>query len=159
MEVDVPTTGNAASAMEQTYRQCKAAREASAKAVEIDVSFGDTCMKEELITRKSFGSLADNSGIKNFCGSRLTHAGVDVNQSISCSFDPANLKCITCDIEHPILNMHSALTICFADQHFVPDLAGNAGGCISVARMEDASLPDIVTFCMEILDRHPPPRW
>ena len=158
MEVDgTSPASTVASVRDQTYNQCKSAREAASKVIIYNLSRDDNCMSEEIATVKSYGTTEGGAECKNFSGSRLTHAGTDVHQSISCSFDPANLKCITCDLEHSIVNAQKTLTLCIADQHFVPDLSGGAGGCISVARMEDASLPDLVTFCLELLDRQSPP--
>ncbi len=139
------------------YKQCSTARNASAQTVAIEVSdspeFG-------LVTDKKLpkiGSLArDSEG--TFHGSRISHQGVTVNQSVSISFDPSNLHCMSCTAEHKIIQPNKPLIIAFADQNFVPSLpCENSKDCISVARMEDATLPDLATFALELLDRTRPP--
>ena len=139
------------------YKQCSSARDTSATVSSIAVSSGPDfgLVKETKLPK--LGSLAsDSSG--TFHGSRISYQGTTVNQSVSISFDPANLQCISCSKEHKIFTYEKPMIVCFSDQNFVPSLpCQNSNTCISVARMEDASLPDLCTFALEILDRNRPP--
>jgi hypothetical protein len=53
-----------------------------------------------------------------------------VNQSISSSFDPAKLNCISCDKEHPIIGNMSVVVV-LSDQNFVSTLTGVSNDCIN----------------------------
>ena len=98
--------------------------------------------------------MSNSSG--TFHGSRIFHHGNNVNQSVSISFDPNNMHCITCTPEHKITSSGKSLIVCIADQNFVPTIMSN-NSCISVARMEDATLSDLGTFALELFERNRPP--
>jgi hypothetical protein len=92
--------------MSSTYYQCKAARAAIRNYPTIDVSIGQGAGVSELCKHGSVGSLdchGDAEILKTFRGSRITANGVTVNQNISATFDPANLKCVICPNAHYIL--------------------------------------------------------
>jgi hypothetical protein len=73
-----------------------------------------------------------------------------VNQSISSSFDPAKLMCVSCSNEHPIYDK-KPVVIMFSDQNFVPTLNGSCRDCIHIARLENASLLELFELANEIL--------
>ncbi len=73
-----------------------------------------------------------------------------MNQSISISFDPNTLVCISCATEHKIMG-NTPVTIAFSDQNFVASIVGKEGTCFGVVRMEDASLSDLTELSLEIL--------
>ncbi len=137
------------------YRQCTTAREAASNVAHIEVSDGPEFGLVKNSKLPKIGSLASDSA-GTFHGSRITHMGNTVNQSISVSFDPSNMHCLSCVTEHKIVSTSKPLIVCFADQNFAPSISGPVT-CISVARMEDATLPDLATFAMELLDRNRPP--
>jgi hypothetical protein len=97
----------------------------------------------------------DISTLKTFHGARIAKNGRNVNECISCSFDPRNLMCLGCEIPHGILNADGPTTIVFADQNFVPFLPGGAGNCVAIVRGENFSLNDLVDLAAEILDKKP----
>jgi hypothetical protein len=98
----------------------------------------------------------DNDDLqKTFHGARIMKSGVQTNEVITCSFDPATLNCLACPTSHRILNKSVPVTICFADQNFVPTLSsGPDQNCIAVVRYEDASLQDLTAIALEILEKH-----
>jgi hypothetical protein len=149
-------------AMPSTYYQCKSARHASRNYPTVDVSIGPSagvCENEKHSSVGSLDCLGDTEILKTFRGSRITANGNTVNQSISASFDPSNLKCVICSSPHYVLAKgpeDSPPTIVFADQNFVPTLSGGKS-CIAVVRLEDASIPELSDLAFEILDKHHPP--
>jgi hypothetical protein len=56
---------------------------------------------------------------KTFNGARIMKNGNQVNEVITCSFDPKTLRCLACPMVHKILDANRPVTICFADQNFV----------------------------------------
>ncbi len=92
--------------MPSTYYQCKAARAALRTYSTVDVSIGPEAGVSDISKYSSVGSLdcqGDTEILKTFRGSRITANGTTVNQNISVSFDPANLKCVVCSNAHYIL--------------------------------------------------------
>jgi hypothetical protein len=75
-----------------------------------------------------------------------------VNQSISCSFDPATLVCLSCDIEHPAFGDKPTVMI-MSDQNFVPSLGTNDGNCIQIVRLENASLMELFELASEMFGK------
>ena len=138
------------------YKQCASARAAAATRCVMHVS-GSSFGSVETADPVKLGSLA-NDCAGTFHGSRLSHMGNPVNQSISVSFDPSNLCCIMCNKEHKIVVSGQPLIVCIADQNFVPSFnSTNTKSCIAVARMEDASLSYLSTFALELFDKNKPP--
>jgi hypothetical protein len=148
--------------MSSTYYQCKAARAATRNYPTVDVSIGPSAGVSEQSKHCSVGSLdchGDTEILKTFRGSRITANVVTVNQNISATFDPANLKCVVCSTPHYVLakgKEESPPTLIFADQNFVSTLAGGKS-CLAIIRLEDASLPELAELAHEVLDRHKPP--
>jgi hypothetical protein len=71
------------------------------------------------------------------------------------SFDPAVLRCITCDKEHKILGDKTngqPATLCFTDQNFVSALKGDGESCVSVFQLENASLTELTDIMFEAID-------
>jgi hypothetical protein len=96
------------------------------------------------------GSLVDHIGLcETFHGSRIREGATTVNQSISVSFDPSKLLCVTCKTEHPIPGK-KPVTIFFSDQNFIASMEGNCNSCLNIVRMEDASLSDLCRLSREI---------
>lgn len=148
--------------MSSTYYQCKAARAATRNYPTVDVSIGPSAGVSEQSKHCSVGSLdchGDTEILRTFRGSRITANGVTVNQNISATFDPANLKCVVCSTPHYVLakgKEESPPTLIFADQNFVSTLTGGKS-CLAIIRLEDASLPELAELAHEVLDRHKPP--
>jgi hypothetical protein len=74
-----------------------------------------------------------------------------VNQSISCSFDPSNLVCVSCGNDHKIISSSPAVLV-FSDQNFVPSLTDRKKNCINVTRIENATLAELFDVSKEILE-------
>jgi hypothetical protein len=68
-----------------------------------------------------------------------------VNQSVSASFDPSCLICITCKKEHKVID-NKPVTICF-----VSTLAADNGQCIGIVRVENANLKELLELAREML--------
>jgi hypothetical protein len=98
--------------------------------------------------------------MRTFRGSRITANGKIVNQNISTSHDPASLKCfVVCPNPHYILAREegeSQPILVFSDQNFVSTMSGG-NSCMAIARLEDASLNELVDLSMEILDKYQVP--
>jgi hypothetical protein len=67
------------------------------------------------------------------------------------------LKCITCDKQHKILGdktNRQSVTLCFIDQKtfFVSKLKGDGESCVSVFRLENASLTELMDIMFEAID-------
>jgi hypothetical protein len=150
MLVDNVMPDQLTSIIDPLYHQCKIARRMSfvdrLVSVMNDGTFGS------IVTSPSpqIGHLTDHDGLANtFCGSRIQKGTVTANQSISLSFDPTNMSCISCTAEHPIIGS-LPITVVFSDQNFVSNIEGKNGTCIAVARQEDASLTDLFDLAREI---------
>jgi hypothetical protein len=133
------------------YLQCKTSRRMSQVdrliSVTNDGTFGTTVTS----TSHHVGHLTDHANLHcTFHGSRIKKGTETVNQSISISFDPNTLVCISCATEHKILG-NTPVTIAFSDQNFVASIVGKEGSCLGIVRMEDASLSDLTDLSLEIL--------
>ena len=84
-----------------------------------------------------------------FTGSRVTKGGQICNQSISLSFDPSNLTCISCEKEHSIITSLGPVCVCVSDQNFAPNLS-RVEKCISVIRLESGGLSELTELVQEI---------
>jgi hypothetical protein len=92
--------------MSSTYYQCKAAPAVTRNLPTVDVSIGPSAGVSEQSKHCSVGSFdchGDTEILKTFRGSRITANGVTVNQNMSATFDPANLKCVVCSTPHYVL--------------------------------------------------------
>ena len=77
--------------------------------------------------------------------------GALAHQNLSSSFDPFNLLCTTCDIEHKIVSSDKPSCIIVSDQTFVGNLSGNgSGNCIAVVRIEGGSLTELKDIVIEM---------
>ncbi len=81
----------------------------------------------------------------------MAHERFDiVNQSISSSFDPAKMMCISCKHEHPVISKKPVVMI-FSDQNFVSSLETTNAGCINILRVENASLVELYEIACEVI--------
>jgi hypothetical protein len=107
---------------------------------------------------------------KTFHGARLMKNNAQVNEVITCSFDPKTLNCLACPVPHKVLNSNTPLTLCLADQNFVPTVCCRGGAstgtgigigtgtmCLAVVRYEDASLANLTDMACEIFNGHTVP--
>jgi len=117
--------------MPSTYYQNKSARAALQSHNVKCVDFGEETGTSKSVSFKSVSSLdclGDTEVLKTFRSTRATSSGGAAHQSISFSFDPATLTCISCNAPHKIFDTgkkdSGAGTIIFCDQNFVPTLYG-----------------------------------
>jgi hypothetical protein len=139
------------------YHQCKTARRMAY--VERLVSVTNDGTFGTIVTSPSsqIGHLTDHDNLEHtFHGSRIQKGNVTVNQSVSMSFNPTNMSCITCKSEHKIM-AGSPFMVIFSDQNCVANIEGLKGTCIAVVRQEDASLSDLLDMSREIFENHKVP--
>jgi hypothetical protein len=106
--MDVKTAGSSQSpaknVMDSVYYQCRSARILCQKDTLVSVSVDESFGKRVIVQSPSIGSLEDHDGIsKTFHGSRVMKGNSTVNKSISSSFDPSKLVCVSCNSEHPVI--------------------------------------------------------
>jgi hypothetical protein len=69
---------------------------------------------------------------------------------------PATLTCVTCKKTHSVFG-NNPITVFISDQNFVEYLPGvNGNSCLSVIRLEDASLKDLGELALEVFDGRAP---
>ena len=141
--------------MPQAYAQCRAAREVELKkgVVEISAVSNFGCEAGEYL--KTTGSFMDHSEDVGDCfmGARVQRGGRLANQNLCASFDPANLRCVSCKSEHDIIGSDKPVCICLADQSFVSKITGGVeGSCIPVVRIEGGGLEELSDMFLEIFD-------
>jgi hypothetical protein len=132
------------------YHQCKDARRSTFMdrlvSVAADNSFGSSVYSQS----PPVGDLTDHDGYgKTFHGSRFKQGQVTVNQSVSFSFDPSSLLCVTCESGHTIIE-NKPVTVFFSDQNFIANLEGKNGSCLIIVRMENASLSELFELSKEL---------
>jgi hypothetical protein len=89
--------------MSSNYYQCRAARGANLSHITYKVGLGPdagTCEQVSYQRLGSFECQGDTEIMKTFRGSRITQNGETVNQNMTSTFDPANLKCVVCEKPH-----------------------------------------------------------
>ncbi len=138
------------SEMDATYFQCRAARMSSHKDLLISVSQDESFGKTVTVQSATIGSFEDHGNLTStFLGSRMMRGNETVNESLSASFDPAKLICISCENEHSIIGKNPSVVV-FSDQNFVPSLSCASRGCISVVRIENSSLLELYEMASEM---------
>ena len=137
-----------------TYYQCRAGRDATFKDRSIETATGATlgCVVGGESAR--VGEFSSDSGLESMCfiGSRVLKGNTVANQNLCMTFDPAIMSCLTCRIEHNFLMGSKPVCVCVSDQNFVPNLSGG-NNCISIVRLESASLSELTEICLEIFER------
>jgi hypothetical protein len=137
-----------------SYRQCKAAREARSVQEVMDITCNSTSRKTEKKKAEKVGSMdqaMDNDIKQCFHGARIEKSGIPVYQFMSCSFDPATTRCVTCEKEHAVGGEGECFVL--SDQNFVASLPGNADKkCMNIVRIENGSLTELADIFCEIFD-------
>jgi hypothetical protein len=160
MNIDVTNNATEASTglMDPLYYQCRSARLAGFCDNLISISVDDTLGKKILAPSPVIGTFETHIGIeKTFHGSRVLKGGSVVNQSISCSFDPSNLVCVSCGNDHKIISSSPAVFV-FADQNFVPSLSDSQKSCINITRIENTTLTNCLMFLGKSWNKFPSPK-
>jgi hypothetical protein len=155
---EVPVeTALADNVMDPMYYQCRSARLSCQKDTLVSVSVDESFGKRVIVNSPNVGSLEDHGQIeKTFQGSRVMRVNTTVNESLSASFDPANLVCISCGNDHQILDKKPVMFL-FSDQNFVATIPGQNKDCLNVVRVENATLLELVDVAKEILGNAPLP--
>ena len=94
--------------MPSTYYQNKSARAALQSHTVKCVDFGEESGATKTVSFTSVSSLdcmGDTEVLKTFRGTRASSSGGATHQSISFSFDPATLTCISCKAPHKIFDV------------------------------------------------------
>jgi hypothetical protein len=73
-----------------------------------------------------------------------------VNESISFSFDPSKLMCVSCSVEHEIIGK-KPMVFLFTDQNFVSTMPSQSKECVNICRVENASLLELFEIARETL--------
>jgi hypothetical protein len=141
-----------------TFYQCRAAREAKASETIFDLVEGRK-VTENFVRIGSLDSAGDDMVQRTFHSARATKyhkvASVEVNQGITCSYDPATFMCMMCDREHKVTEDKMdgrPNVLCFSDQNFVSGLAGDVKNCIGILRMESCMLDELGDMVFETLE-------
>jgi hypothetical protein len=141
--------------MDSVYYQCRSARTMCQKDTLVSVSVDESFGKQVIVQSPNIGSFEDQDDIVNtFRGSRIMKGNEVVNKSISASFDPAKLVCISCDIEHAIVGKKPSCYL-FSDQNFVSSISSPLQDCVNVVRIENATLVELFDTAKEILGNAP----
>jgi hypothetical protein len=126
------------------YHQCRASRNSSHRDNLVSISPDSTFGKKIASQSIPVGSFEDHPDLgKTFHGSRILKGNITVNQSLSCSFDPSSLICVSCKHEHEIVGVRP-ISVCFSDQNFVARLPSEGGGCVNIVRVENPSLLELL---------------
>jgi Zn finger protein HypA/HybF involved in hydrogenase expression len=152
MDTSINTSANSAREhpLDAVYYQCRSARIAKTTTDLISISRDSTFGQKVTSITPSIGTFEDHTGIEiTFHSSRFQKGTVTVNQSISASFDPAKLVCVSCSSDHPVVQKNP-IVVFFTDQNFVPTLSPNCSECINVVRIENASLIELFEISKEI---------
>jgi hypothetical protein len=145
-----PSSSRNSTVPDAMFYQCRASRLSSFRDTLVSISSDTTFGKKISSPSVPIGTFEDHTGLKNtFHGSRLLRGNATVNQSISLSFDPANLTCLSCTDEH-IVTGTKPVTMCFADQNFVASIPFTNGNCINVIRVENSSLNELLEIAQEL---------
>jgi hypothetical protein len=141
-----------------TFYQCRAAREAKASETIFDLVEGRK-VTENFVRIGSLDSAGDDMVQRTFHGARATKyqkgTSVEVNQGITCSYDPATFMCMMCDREHKVTEDKMdgrPSVLCFSNQNFVSGLAGDVRNCIGILRMESCTLDELGDMVFETLE-------
>ncbi len=145
------------SVMDPMYYQCRSARLSCQKDTLISISIDDSFGKRVIVNSPNIGSLEDHGHLETtFHGSRVMRGNTTVNESLSSSFDPAKMVCISCENDHQILG-NTPVMFLFSDQNFVATVPGPNKDCLNVVRVENATLLELVDVSREILGNAPLP--
>jgi hypothetical protein len=151
MDIEHTCTASVTNVMDPVYYQCRSARTLCQKDTLVSVTVDESFGKRVVVQTPGVGSLEDHDGICNtFHGSRVTKGNCIVNESISSSFDPSKLVCVSCSNEHPVINNQPSVFL-FSDQNFVPFITSKTKNCINVVRVENASLHELFEIAREII--------
>jgi hypothetical protein len=141
------------------HHQCSTARKATMRTNGVSfvlsaaMPFGTTAT----VDAGRVGALdgTDGSVLRTYHGARAIRDGGTINQSISLSFDPSNLMCLSCETEHPIIGTDRPVTVIGTDQNFVPFWPGTVPDrCITVIRIENPSLHELIDFFHEVFHNY-----
>ena len=144
--------------LQASYYQHKAAKLASFRPVAFNITWNNSIGNQEKYYSGNLG-IFDNQGdrlvMKGFNGSRDKQRGTsNTNQSISCSFDPSPMLCITCTSEHDVIpprvvSHHKPIAFAFGDQNFLACQPTYTGDCIRTIRLENSSLLELADIALD----------
>ncbi len=101
-------------AMDSVYYQCRSARLAAHKDTLVSVSKDESHGKKAVFQSPSIGSFENSSNIETtFHGSPVMKGNNMANESISASFDPGKLICISCGKDHNVIGKSPTVVLSF----------------------------------------------
>ncbi len=134
--------------LDPVYYQCRATRTSGFRDILVSVSPDESFGKKIISQSPAIGSFESHAGIEDtFNGSRILKGNTPVNQSMSCSFDPSKLVCISCSTEH-VITCNGPMVVLFTDQNFVPSLPSSDNRCINIVRVENPSLDELLEIAI-----------
>jgi hypothetical protein len=149
MTVDTGMTGNS-DIDDPLYHQCKKARRSAFTDRLVSVSSDGTFGSSVTTISPSVGNMTDHDGLTTtFHGSRIREGQATVNQSVSMTFDPNKMTCVICKNEHAIVGK-KPVTVFFSDQNFCATLPCHNNDCLSIVRVEDGTLPELINMSVEL---------
>jgi len=138
------------------HAQCSSARRAALRTESICISPDSTFGQKLIMDPDVVGTLnppGDKEVLSTFHGARAKKGGGVVNQSMTCTFDPRNLQCVTCNKGHNVVDGTKPVCVVISDQNFVPVWPGTGSeGCIAIVRVECASLHELTDLLLEIFE-------
>ena len=138
-----------------TFHQCSAARRSATKVEAVSINQDETFGRVILTEPERVGSLnppGDGLVVRTFHGARAARGDRPMNQSVSVSFDPASLTCITCSNEHKIVG-NEPMVLLLSDQNFIPYWPGNTTStCTAIIRVENGTLHELCDLLFEIFE-------
>ena len=142
--------------------QCCTARAVNARvelfSLATNQTFGTAVMSEPAVIGH-LNVAGDELVAKTFHAARAKRGGDFVNQSVTITFDPNYLSCLSCPNEHPIVDGQGKPTVgVVCDQNFVSMWPGtDPNNCVWVVRVVNPSMHELTDFLFEIFDRKCPP--
>jgi hypothetical protein len=139
------------------HRQCSNARATSSMVEVISLSpnsYGASAQAEP-VTVGALNARGDGSVVKTFRGARTKRGMETVNQSVTLSIDPRNLRCLSCVNEHFVFQGGNRPILVFlCDQNYLAMWPGtDSDKCVVVIRMLNPSLLELIDLLMEVMDR------
>ena len=149
-------TGNCSIDLGAAHHQCSTARREALRTTGVSLAIGTVTPFGSVATVGTeqvgaLDSMGDCGVDRTYRGARAIKNGTTVNQSVTMSFDPATLICLSCSTEHKIIESNRPAIIMCSDQNFLPVWPGTVRDtCISVVRIENTYLHEIVDLLEEI---------
>ena len=139
------------------HHQCLTSRRMGEKCDTTSIVTDSSFLKTIRINAEKIGSMnppGDKDVLRTFRGVRMQRGGAVVNQYITMSFDPTNLQCLSCSVEHGLVQGNLPLTVVLSDENFVPTWPeAETGKCVAIVRIEGGTLDELIDTMGDIFGR------